>query len=247
MPYLDVRGHPTYHEMQGHGEPLLLLHGGYATLENLRPLGDALARTHRVHAPERTGHGRTADREGPFSYADSLAETLAYLDAVGLESVHVVGFSDGAILGLMLALDHPTRVRSLVSISANVDPGGFVSDEEAEHTMTAEAAALLDREYADLSPDGADHGPVVIEKLSRMWLNEPRITSEMLATVTTPVLVVAGDHDMVAADHTLLIARSIPGAQLAIVPAAGHLVASDRPDLVEPMVCAFVGARDAPD
>ncbi|GAA1795745.1 alpha/beta hydrolase [Nocardioides hankookensis] len=221
---------------------MLLLHGGYATLENLRPLGDALAATHQVHAPEGTGHGRTADREGPFSYAASLAEAVAYLDALGLDAVHVVGFSDGAILGLMLAIDHPARVRSLVAISANLDPGGFVSDEEAEHTMTAEAAALLDREYADLSPDGADHGPVVIEKLSRMWLSEPQITLEMLATIRAPTLVVAGDHDMVRADHTLLISQSIPGAQLAIVPAAGHLVASDRPDLVEPMVGAFLAA-----
>jgi pimeloyl-ACP methyl ester carboxylesterase len=242
VPYLDLLGHPTYHEVHGSGEPLLLLHGGYATLENLRHLGDSLATAYTVHAPERVGHGRTADRDGPFSYAGALTETVAYLDALGLGSAHVVGFSDGAILGLMLALEHPARVRSLVSISANIDPGGFVSDEEAEHTMSAEAAALLDREYADLSPDGAEHGPVVIEKLTRMWLDEPRISPEMLATIQAPTLVVAGDHDMVRADHTLTIARSIPGAQLAIIPAAGHLVASDRPDLVEPMVLRFLGA-----
>lgn len=245
MPYLDLLGHPTYHEIQGAGEPLLLLHGGYATLENLRHLGDSLATEYAVHAPERVAHGRTADREGPLSYAAALAETIAYLDATGLGSAHVVGFSDGAILGLMLALEHPARVRSLVSISANIDPSGFVPDAEAEHTMTAEAAARLDREYADLSPDGAEHGPVVIEKLTRMWLNEPRITPEMLATIRARTLVVAGDHDMVRADHTLTIARSIPGAQLAIVPAAGHLVASDRPDLVAPMVRTFL--RDSPD
>ena len=125
MPYLDLLGHATYHEIHGDGEPVLLLHGGYATLENLRPLGDALAATHR-------GARAEADR------------ALAYLDAVGLESAHVGGFSDGAIIGLMLALDHPTRVRSLVAISGNIDPGGFVSDEEAEHTMTAEAAALVE-------------------------------------------------------------------------------------------------------
>ena len=246
MPYVDVLGHSSYREIQGQGEPVLLLHGGYATLENLRHLGDSLATSYAVHAPERVGHGRTADREGPFSYAAALQETIAYLDAMGLESTHVVGFSDGAILGLMLALDHPTRLGQLVSISANLDPTGFVSDELAEHTMTAEAAAQLDREYADLSPDGADHGPVVIEKLSAMWLREPQITAEMLATISTPVLVMAGDHDMVRADHTLLISESIPGAQLAIVPAAGHLVPSDRPALVELIVGDFLAASNTP-
>jgi pimeloyl-ACP methyl ester carboxylesterase len=240
VPYVDLLGHSSYHEIHGDGQPLLLLHGGYASIENLRALGDSLAGSFRVHAPERVGHGRTADRDGPLSYAGALAETIAYLDAVGLESAHVVGFSDGAILGLMMALDHPARVRSLVSISANIDPGGFVSDEEAQHTMTAEAAALLDREYAELSPDGAEHGPVVIEKLTRMWLKEPQISPAMLATLRAPTLVIAGDHDMVRADHTLTIARSIPGAHLAIVPDAGHLVAQDRPALLDLVVREFL-------
>jgi pimeloyl-ACP methyl ester carboxylesterase len=241
VPFLDVLGHPTYHEIHGEGEPLLLLHGGYATLENLRHLGDALATSYAVHAPERVGHGRTADREGPFSYAAYVDETIAYLDTVGLDSVHVVGFSDGAILALMMALDHPTRVRSVVSISANLDPTGFVSDEEAEHTMTAEQAAQLDREYADLSPHGAEHGEAIVEKLMTMWRSEPQIDPTSLATITVPTLVIAGDHDMVREDHTLLIARSIPGARVEIVPEAGHLVPSDRPDLVEPMVLDFLG------
>ncbi|WP_345520580.1 alpha/beta hydrolase [Nocardioides conyzicola] len=243
MPYVDLLGHPSYHEIVGAGEPLMLLHGGYCSIEHLRPLGDALADTYRVHAPERVGHGRTADRDGPFSYAAGLEETVAYLDAVGLASAHVVGFSDGAILGLLLALEHPGRVRSLVSISGNVDTDAFVSDEEAAHTMTAEASAQLDREYADLSPDGPEHGEVVVAKLTQMWLTEPRITPEVLATITAPTLVMAGDHDMVRPDHTLLIAQSIPGAQLAIVPGAGHLVAHDRPTLVGLTVREFLDAH----
>lgn len=243
MPYVDLLGHPSYHEIHGDGEPLLLLHGGYCSIENLRPLGDGLADAYRVHAPERVGHGRTADREGPFSYTAGVGETLAYLDAVGLESAHVVGFSDGAILGLMLAIEHPTRVRSLVSISGNVDTDAFVSDELAAHTMTAEASAQLDREYADLSPDGPEHGEAVVAKLTRMWLTEPQITPEALATITAPVLVMAGDHDMVRPDHTLEIVQAIPGAQLAIVPGAGHLVAHDRPTLVELVVREFLDAQ----
>lgn len=245
MPYVDILGHPTYHEIHGTGEPLLLLHGGYCSIENLRALGDDLADSYRVHAPERSGHGRTADRDGPFSYPVALAETIAYLDAVGLDSVHVVGLSDGAILGLLMALEHPSRVRSVVSISGNINPDAFVSDEEAAGTMSAEASAQLEREYGELSPDGPEHGPVILEKLMQLWLNEPQITPEMLATVTAPVLVMAGDHDMVRPDHTLQIARSIPGAQVAILPGAGHLVFNDRPALVELMVREFLDSAVA--
>ena len=241
MPYVDLLGHPSYHEIHGAGEPLLLLHGGYCSIENLRALGDGLADSYRVHAPERVGHGRTADRDGPFSYAGALEETIAYLDTVGLESAHVVGFSDGAILGLLLAIEHPTRVRSVVSISANLDPDGFVPDELFARAMNPEASAQIERDYRELTPDGPEHEEILVAKLTQMWKTEPHITPEMLATVNTPVLVVAGDHDVIRPDHTLLIAESVPGAHLAIVPGAGHLVAQDRPVLLELMVREFVG------
>ena len=240
MPYVDLHGHASYHEIHGTGEPLLLLHGGYCSIENLRGLGDALATSYRVHAPERVGHGRTADRGGPFSYASGVDETVAYLDTIGLDSAHVVGFSDGAILALLMALDHPSRVRSVVSISANLDPDGFVADELFARAMSEEDSAQIEREFKELSPDGPEHADVVVAKLTAMWKSEPHITPEMLATVRAPALVVAGDHDVIRPDHTLLISESIPGARLAIVPGAGHLVAQDRPTLLELLVREFL-------
>jgi len=240
VPYLDLLDHASYHEIHGDGEPVLLLHGGYCSIENLRGLGDGLAASYRVHAPERVGHGRTADRDGPFSYAAGVDETIAYLDAVGLDSVHVVGFSDGAILALLMALGHPSRVRSVVSISANLDPDGFVADELFARAMSEEDSAQIEREFKELSPDGPEHAEVVVAKLTEMWKSEPHITPEMLATVRAATLVVAGDHDVIRPDHTLLISESIPGAQLAIVPAAGHLVAQDRPALLEIVVREFL-------
>jgi pimeloyl-ACP methyl ester carboxylesterase len=240
VPYVDLLGHPSYHEIHGGGEPVLLLHGGYCSIENLRALGDDLACSYRVHAPERVGHGRTADREGLLSYAGALAETITYLDAVGLDSAHVVGFSDGAILGLLMALEHPDRVRSVVSISANLDPDGFVPAEDFARAMTAEASAQIEREYRELTPDGPEHEEVIVAKLTRMWETEPQIAPAALATVTAPVLVVAGDHDVIRPDHTLTIARSIPGSHLAIVPDAGHLVAQDRPGLLGLMIREFL-------
>ena len=103
----------------GTGDPVLLLHGGFCSIESLRAQSDALVPDHRVYAFERPGHGRSADIDGDYGYARMVADTLAYLDAVGLESAHVVGYSDGAIIGLLLALDHPGRVRSLTGPGAS--------------------------------------------------------------------------------------------------------------------------------
>ncbi len=131
MPYVELDGIATYYEVHGAGDPVLLLHGGFCSIETLQPQIDELALGYQVHAPERPGQGRTADRDGPISFDAMVRDTLAYLSALGVPAAHVIGFSDGAITGLLLARDHPERVRSLVAISANLDPTGFVEDDDA--------------------------------------------------------------------------------------------------------------------
>src|SRR5690606_35497787 len=125
------------------------LHGGLCSAEVMRPLSEELD-GYAVYAPERPGHGRTADRPSPFHYADGVADTVAVLDALGLASAHVVGFSDGAIIGLLLALGHPDRVRSLVAISGNLRAGDdvYVPEDERHYTMPAAELARVEEEYA---------------------------------------------------------------------------------------------------
>lgn len=240
MPYLDLRGVRSYHEVAGDGAPVVLLHGGYCSLENLRAVGDTLTSSYRVHAAERPGHGRTPDREGPFSYDDIVADTLAYLDALGLADAHLVGYSDGAIAGLLLARDHPDRVRSLVAVSANLDPTGFVAEEKQTRAMPLDTLAVIDAQYAELSPDGPDHAPVVEGKLHTMWVAEPRIAPASLASVSAPTLVMVAQHDMVSLEHTVLIAESLPDAQLCVVPGASHLLTVERPGLIGGVVREFL-------
>jgi len=243
MTITTVRDHPIYHEVHGTGEPVLLLHGGFCSLEMMRPQLEALAAEYTVYAPERPGHGRTADRPGPFGYAQSVDDTVAYLDAVGLDSVHVVGFSDGAIIGLLLALQHPGRIRSLVSISGNLDPTGFVENSSDENNQTPDAAPEPDRtrEFYDLlSPDGPEHGDVVVDKLMTLWTTEPSIAPADLATVSVPTLVMAGDHDVIKLEHSALIATSIPRGELCIVPGAGHGLIESRGEFVTFAVQQFL-------
>ncbi|GAB3196100.1 alpha/beta hydrolase [Nocardioides hungaricus] len=242
MPYVDLGGVAGYYEIHGAGPPVLLLHGGYCSIETLQAQIDHLARDYEVHAPERPGQGRTADREGPITFAGMVDDTVAYLDAVGVPAAHVVGFSDGAITGLLLARDHAHRVLSLVSISANLDPAGLVEDDESppDGTGRSEEPDPFGEAYDRLSPDGPGHREVVLEKLVAMWKVEPQIAPASLAAVRAPTLVVAGQHDSIRTDHTLEIARAVPGAQVAIVPGASHLVMQERPTLVNLLLSEFL-------
>src|SRR2546422_431843 len=101
---IELDGVSTYYEHDGAGPPLLLLHGGFNPIETLAPQRAALAPAFTVYLPERRGHGRTPDGAGPISYGLMTADTVAFLDALGLATVDVVGYSDGAIIGLLLAI-----------------------------------------------------------------------------------------------------------------------------------------------
>jgi pimeloyl-ACP methyl ester carboxylesterase len=242
-PYVDLGDVTCYAEVHGSGDPLLLLHGGFCSIETWAGQLPALAEHYEVHAPERPGNGRTADRPGPVSFDHMVRDTLAYLDAAGIDSAHVVGFSDGAITGLLLALEHPERVRSLVSISANLDPSIFdetTDDEDGDEHVSAPGESDLRAAYARLSPDGPEHADVVLDKLLQMWRSEPDIPVASLARITAPTLVVAGDRDSIPTHHTVDIALGIPGAALCIVPNAGHMVIEQHPELVNRHILDFL-------
>jgi pimeloyl-ACP methyl ester carboxylesterase len=251
--YLRIGGVDLYFEVAGEGEPVLLLHGGFCSLESLRAQSDALIPDHRVFAFERPGHGRSADIDEEYGYERGLADTVAYLDLVGLESAHVIGYSDGAIIGLLLALDHPERVRSLTAISANLDPSAFTQPGEeaaeprtAEETATGQAEAEPDVErlhYERLSPDGPEHADVVLTKLFRLWTTQPNIDPKELARLTKPVLIMAADRDTIRPDHTRLIAESIPGAQLCIVPGTTHALVAEKPKLISMIIREFLESQ----
>lgn len=244
MPYLDLDGIAVYYEQHGDGEPLLLLHGGFCSLETMQSQLDHLSMAYRVHAMERPGQGRTADRPGPITFQGMVDDTIAYLDVVGVDSANVVGFSDGAITGLLLALQHPTRLRSLVAISANLNPAVFGDDNESDDASAGDGDEV-DQErdaYNRLSPDGPAHGDVVLEKLVTMWRSEPQIDPADLARVTTPTLILAGDRDVIPVRHTVDIALAIPGAQLCILPGAGHLAVREQPAVVNATISTFLAS-----
>lgn len=221
MPYAAIDGLTMYYEVHGDGPPLLLLHGGGGSIrEKWIPF---FSSDFRVVAPEQMGHGRTADLvERSFHYHGMAEDTVELMRSLKIESASVVGYSDGGIIALDIAVHHPERVTRLVVSGANARFDGYTAEnQELVRNLDPDAEPVSDA-YARLSPDGADRWPRFLGRLQPMWSAEPDFTDEELRNIQAPTLLVIGDADIVTPEHAVEMFRAIPRAQLCVVPNAGH-------------------------
>jgi pimeloyl-ACP methyl ester carboxylesterase len=218
--YVDANGVHTFYEERGSGEAMLLLHGGGVGGDSFGDWTAWFAERYLVRVPDRRGQGQTPDVDGPLSYEGMARDTIAFIDALGAERTHLVGWSDGANIALMIGASRPDLVDKIVAIGANATVDG----------LTAAGRASIEQFASDGSPFSA--------KLIACWFDESY--SIDLTAVAAPTLVIAGDDDIMSNAHTAWIAESIPNAQLAIIPGASHLVPMEKPELLRTIFDAFL-------
>jgi pimeloyl-ACP methyl ester carboxylesterase len=240
--FVDVGGLPTWYTAHGSGRPLVYLHGGFGDGRELEPAVPAYAAHFRVFAPDRRGHGRTPDVPGPFTFEAMAADTIGFLESVVGGPAYLVGYSDGATTALHVALRRPDLVRSLVLMSGQFHhtgllPGMFGSPETAAADMVG---SPIEQSYAEVSPDGAAHFPVVAAKIVEMALTCPTLEVDQLREITARTLVLCADDDVVRMEHTLQLYRALPNAELAVVPGTSHLHVEEKPELVTRLVLGFL-------
>ncbi len=246
--YASVNGVKLYYEVRGAGAPVVLLHGGINTLETtFASLMPELARRYRVVAIEQVGHGHSPDSEVPRTFAQMADDTAALLDHVGIVRADLVGWSDGGIIALLVAIRHPDRVRRVVASGANIRLDGL----SPGFVKWANAVAPDDKgleklrlAYERVSPDGAAHWPTLLARDRALWLQPVIIEKERLASVKAPTLLVSGDVDTVLVEHAVEIYRTLPDAQLCVLPATGHNTFVPRAAWLLPMLTSFL---DSPD
>ena len=242
MTYVDVNGLPTWHEVQGDGPPVVLLHGAFAGAWSWAAQAPVLAGAgYRVHVPERRGHAHTRDVEGPLSYGVMADDTVAYLDGVVGGPAHLVGWSDGAVVGLLVAQRRPDLVDRLVLIGQYYNSSGRVTGGLTDQLTAGgdQVLAFLRGGYDPVSPDGPGHFPVVYAKTMRMLATEPELDLGSLAAVGAPTLVLQGDRDEVTLEHGAAVAAALPKGRLAVLPGT-HLLPVENPEVVNALLLWFL-------
>jgi pimeloyl-ACP methyl ester carboxylesterase len=241
--YVELDEVRTWYDEHGAGQPLALLHPGGADARAWAPNLDALAAHFHVFTPERRGHGRTPDVDGPITYELMANDTIAFLERIVGGSARLVGCSAGASVALLVALRRPDLVERLVVIG-----GVFHRDGWVPHAIDPDASPheVLARGYAELSPDGPDRFAVVSAKLARLNWEEPTLTPADLGGVSSRTLVMVGDDDEVMLEHAIAMYRAIADAELAVVPGTSHGLLHEKPALCNELILDFLTTDPVP-
>ncbi len=212
--YAKIRGINMYYETYGKGEPLLIIHGNGGSINNFIYQIPFFSKNYQVILADSRAQGKTTDTGDSLSYEMMTDDLAALLDVLHLDSCYVIGWSDGGINGLLMAMRHPEKVKKLAVTGANLWPDSTAVDpfvykwglgyNDTLQKMQATPKVKNDR------------------KLAHLLSYEPNITTQQLSAIHCPTLVIGGDHDVIRTRHTMLIAESIPKSYLWILPASGH-------------------------
>jgi pimeloyl-ACP methyl ester carboxylesterase len=225
-----------WYDTRGQGTPLVALHPGGAGVDS-RALAlnvEALSKHFQVYAPEQRGHGHTPDVEGPITFELMAQDTIAFIETVIGGPVYLLGCSDGASLALTVALRRPDLVRRLVFAA-----GVFHRDGWEDGVLDGQPPDFLRQSYGEVSPDGITHYDVIVAKLDTMHAHEPSLTHDDLGKIACRTLVMVADDDEVRLEHAVDLYRSLPEAELSVVPGTSHGLLVEKPELCNMVITEF--------
>ena len=212
--YFSTGGIKLYYETYGQGKPLLLIHGNGGSIRDYRYQIPYFSQFYKVIAVDSRAQGKSVDSSNVLNYETMADDFDALLTALKIDSAYVIGWSDGGIDGLLLAIRHPDKVKKLAITGANLTPDASAIDPAGTEMITGELAKLR------AAPQDAATKNTI--KLLHMMEIEPNIPLTDLQKIKCPVLVMGGDFDVIKPAHTLQIFENIPQAYLWIFPESGH-------------------------
>lgn len=229
--YAKVNGVKLYYEEYGAGEPLLLLHGNSQSIEAFTYQIPELAKHYRVISVDTRGQGKSTEDGKLYTYDLFAADMNAFLDYLKLKNVNIIGWSDGGNTGLIMALNYPAKVKRLITMGANV----FINESVVVKGVLPE----IQKQIKALEKDTSYKARNTV-RLFTMLLTEPKHRFVELQKITCPVLVLAGEDDLIDAVHTKGIAASIPKSTLLIAPKETHYFPVNNPKEFNRIVLEFL-------
>lgn len=241
--FAPVNGIQMHYAVYGEGTPILLIHGGLAHADIwANQIAPMVAAGHKVIVADSRGHGRSTRTAEPFGYDLMASDYLALLDYLKLDKVALVGWSDGGIIGLDIAMAHPERLTRLFAQAANATVDAVTPNLDQDPVFGPFILRMGD-DYRRLSATPGQYDAFV-EQIGHMWASQPSWTAAQLAAIKVPTAIVIGDHDeAITRAHTYYLAATIPGAVLVILPQVSHFAMLQDPDGYTAAVLRFIDGK----
>ena len=224
-------GARIWYATYGSGTPVLLLHGGLGHSGNWGHQVPALTGAgYQVILIDSRGHGRSTRDTEPYRYERMAGDVLAVLDALKIPRVAVLGWSDGAIIAMILAIRTPKRISGVLFFGGNMDPTGLMQTPTANPVLD-NCISRHATDYAMLSatPDGFRD---FVAAVTLMMNTQPHYDASALSRVQVPVVILQSEKDeFIRREHAEYLARTIPGAELRMLPGVSHFAPLQRPQL----------------
>jgi pimeloyl-ACP methyl ester carboxylesterase len=221
--YYSIRGIKLYCEIYGTGKPLLLIHGNGGSIKAFDKTIPYFSKNYKVIAVDSRSQGKSVDEKDSLSFEMMADDFAALLDALHIDSTYVIGWSDGGINALLLAIRHPEKVIKLAATGANITPDstafveGFWQSEKRDYDTSYNKTWKTKQEKNAW-------------KLFLLDWNQPNMTLQQLHIIKCPSFIICGDHDLISIEHTTLIYKNIPQAYMWVLPNSGHATLRMYPD-----------------
>jgi len=239
--YISIFDTRIYYEEYGEGTPLLLLHGGFSSINYYGMVIPELSNHFRVIALDSPGHGRS-EQADTMSYqliADYISEMI---DIMGLVSVYALGCSDGSIVALLLAHDRPEKVKRIISDGGVINADGYKPEIIAwmESVSPQTRSKSWVEEYKSKSPQKDKWEKFVLDT-KKMWVDLPYIPDSKIGKIKSRTLIIMGDRDFaITLEHGIELYRAIPGSEFCVLPDVGHCICNKKPNLINEIVIDFL-------
>lgn len=240
--YISIDNTKIYYEEYGKGVPLLLLHGGLGSIADFQLVIPVLSKYYRVIAADRPGHGRSEQADS-LSYQLMADYTSKMIDIMKLDSVYVLGWSDGGMTALLLTLDRKDKVKKVLVSGASISFNGL--NQDAQDFVPYLTPEYVEKEmkdwlveYRNKSPQ-KDNWKKFIVDIRKLWMTKTIIPEEKLKQIAIPTMIVLGDHDGIALEHGIQMYRLISRSSFCVLPATTHFVFNERPELINKIAIDF--------
>ena len=243
--YASIGGSDIWYEVTGSGDPVVLLHGGLSDGTAWGLQVPHLAERYTVFVPDRRGHGKSPDADRAFHYDDMADETIGFLETIVGRPAHLVGWSDGGIVAILVARRRPDLVIRQVLIGANFHYDGLLPEFHMPDDPDAADVAVLKSIYEGVAVE-PNHWADFYAKATTLFETEPTLSADDLSAIAIPTLVLAGDDECITHAHTVELFEALPDAQLAIVPGTSHMLHFEKSALVNQLILDFLAETQPP-